>query len=192
MEGAARLVQRAQESLRSVDILVVTDPLLQGPWSLTLTEEQWEALTAVRLKAIFAATRHASLSMREKRWGRIILLTAPPGKPAEGLAEDGVPGFTRVCARDLGRYGVTVNCIALFGAAGPSAALSPLAEATASLALWLASEEAGHVNGQLFFVASDLIGLLGSPSPERMLQKGAGRWTVREIADAYPLALGSG
>jgi NAD(P)-dependent dehydrogenase (short-subunit alcohol dehydrogenase family) len=60
----------------------------------------------------------ASVLMRQQRYGRIINFSSVSGLQGNsgqanyGAAKAGVAGLTRVAARDLGRYGVTVNCIA--------------------------------------------------------------------------------
>jgi NAD(P)-dependent dehydrogenase (short-subunit alcohol dehydrogenase family) len=72
----------------------------------------------VHLKGHFNTIKPASILMRQQRYGRIINfssgsgLNGASGQANYGAAKAGIAGFTRVVARDLGRYGVTCNAIA--------------------------------------------------------------------------------
>ena len=92
-------------------------------------ERDWKELTLleiaesagtnlVDLKGHFTTIKPAAVLMRQQRFGRIVNyssvsgLQGNSGQANYGAAKAGVAGLTRVVARDLGRYGVTVNCIA--------------------------------------------------------------------------------
>src|SRR5206468_12632808 len=72
---------------------------------------------AVPLRGPCNATRHAAVQMRQQRRGRIISISSTSGlygnsgQANYGAAKDGIAGLTRVAARDLGRYGITVNAV---------------------------------------------------------------------------------
>ena len=127
-----------------------------------------------------------------------------------GAAKDGIAGFTRVVARDLGRYGVTANSIApsaqtrMIGAipdtakqlrsargitSGGAGALQGKGDDIAPFATWLASNEARNVNGRVFYVTDGLVSLLNEPAPIRTITKD-GRWTVDELIKTFPVTLG--
>src|SRR5262249_61068778 len=82
-----------------------------------MSEEEWDAVIAVHLKGTFNCTRHAAVQMRQQRRGRIISISSTSGvygnsgQANYGAAKDGIAGLTRVAARDLGRYGITVNAV---------------------------------------------------------------------------------
>ena len=81
-----------------------------------LTEEEWDDVIRIDLKGHFTAIKPAAVLFRQQRYGRIVTyssvsgLNGNSGQGNYGAAKAGVAGLTRVAARDLGRYGVTVNC----------------------------------------------------------------------------------
>ncbi len=137
------------------------------------------------------------------------------GQANYGAAKDGIAGLTRVASRDLGKYGITVNAIApaahtrmiaavsekarqLRQARGiaaigqPGAGLPPLRAETddvAPFAVYLATDAAANINGQIFKVRGSVISLLNYPAPVRTITK-TGRWTAEEIARLFPSTLG--
>jgi enoyl-[acyl-carrier-protein] reductase (NADH) len=163
--------------------------------------------------------------MRQQRYGRIINfssvsgLVGIPGQANYGAAKAGIAGFTRVVARDLGRYGVTCNAIspaaatrmtqtvpdsarqlrARAGAGGPGqqtrAASPPPAsrdpEMVAPMAGYLASDDAWNINGYIFAVAGGSVSVLHHPAAMRTLWKPE-MWTVDELVEMVPRELMSG
>ena len=71
----------------------------------------------------------------------------------------------------------------------PSSSSTPGPENVAPWVVYLATDAASHVNGQVFFVMGGLIALLNYPAPVRTMQKD-GRWTPEEIATLFPRTLG--
>ena len=142
--------------------------------------------------------------MREQRRGRIISMSSTSGvfgnsgQANYGAAKDGIAGLTRVVARDLGKYGITVNAVCpgastrmtqtvsdsgAHGAARRAASQSPGGQRTFQLehtgpenvapwVVYLATDAASHVNGQVFFVMGGLIALLNYPAPVRTMYDG--------------------
>jgi len=137
------------------------------------------------------------------------------GQANYGAAKDGIAGLTRVVSRDLGKYGVTVNAIAPAAATrmtatvpesarrvrqerGVNLAPAPAAELPklgaepediAPFAVYLATDAAADINGQIFMVRGGVISLLNYPAPARTITK-IGRWTPEEIAALFPSTLG--
>ena len=208
--AAARIIQTALDSFGRLDILVNPAGILRDRMVFNMSKEEWDAVIAVHLKGHFNLVQPASANMRQQRSGRIITFSSTsglwgnPGQANYGAAKDGIAGLTRVVARDLGRYGVTCNCIApsaetRMTAAVPEASREPHArsgaarppEAIAPMAVWLASDEASDVNGQVFYVSGGLVGLMSHPSAGRTITKpGDERWTVEELAAVFPTSLG--
>jgi len=62
-------------------------------------------------------------------------------------------------------------------------------EDVAPFTVWLASDEAAHVNGHVFHVTGGLVCLMNEPSPVKTIQKD-GRWTVEELTRVFPHTLG--
>ena len=105
-------------------MLVNNAGILRDRVLANMTEEEWDAVIAVHLKGTFATSRWAAAYWREKAKAgeqldnRIINTTSVsgiygnPGQTNYGAAKAGIASFTQIAARELGRYGVTVNAIA--------------------------------------------------------------------------------
>jgi NAD(P)-dependent dehydrogenase (short-subunit alcohol dehydrogenase family) len=95
-----------------------------------------------------------------------------------------------VLCREMERYGVRVNCIApravtrmtetLFQAFGEEAMKELDPKNVSSLVAWLASPEAGHVNGQAFIVYGKMIQLLKGWQPVSTIERDGG-WSVTDV-----------
>ncbi|AEA24044.1 3-oxoacyl-(acyl-carrier-protein) reductase [Pseudonocardia dioxanivorans CB1190] len=82
-----------------------------------MTETNWDAVVDVHLKGSFLMSRAVQGFMVQARWGRIVNLssTSALGKRGQAnyaAAKAGVQGFTKALALELGRFGITVNCVA--------------------------------------------------------------------------------
>lgn len=218
--AAERIVGAAVGEFGRLDILVNNAGILRDRMLFNMTEAEWDAVIAVHLKGTFNCTRHAARHMRERRSGRIISLASTSGlygnsgQANYAAAKDGIAGLTRVAARDLGRYGITVNAVCPGAATRmtqtiPSSAREarrdrgiatgagertfPLQnmgpENVAPFVAWLATDAARDVNGQTFLVMAGMVALLNYPAPVRLIQKD-GRWTPEEIATVFPHTLG--
>ncbi len=221
MEGGEKIVQTALDAFGKLDILVNNAGILRDRMIFNMTEEEWDAVIAVHLKGHFCCTKPASVVFRQQRCGRIINITSVSGlvgiagQANYGAAKAGIAGFTRVVARDLGRYGVTCNAISpgaatrmtatvpdsareLRGRAGmapaapqpaPQAARDP--EMIAPMAAYLASDDAWNINGYVFAVSGGSVSVLHHPTTMRTLWK-PGLWTVDELVELAPQQLMAG
>jgi 3-oxoacyl-[acyl-carrier protein] reductase len=82
-------------------------------------ERDWLEVIHANLTTSFLCTRAVVPAMKERRWGRIVnissaagLTVSKTGIQAYTSAKAGVIGFTRQMAKELGPFGITVNCIA--------------------------------------------------------------------------------
>ena len=122
-------------------------------------------------------------------------------------------GFTRAVARDIGRYGVTCNAYAPRAATGRSGpdevsrfkkayeagltskrmyeSLLNLAgpEAMAPIVVYLATEEAANISGQVFGVMGGEICIFSDPVEKKVISKEKGFWTVEELVELVPKSL---
>ena len=214
MTGGENIVQTAMDNFGKLDIVVTVAGILRDRMVFNMSEEEWDDVIAVHLKGTFTVVKNASILFRQQRSGRIITFSSTSGlygnsgQANYGAAKDGIAGFTRVCARDLGRYGVTANSISpsastrmttsvpdeareLRSARGIAAGggLRGEAEDVAPMVTWLASDEAAHVNGHVFHVTGGLVTLLNEPAPIKTIQKDS-RWSVDELAAVFPTTIG--
>ena len=117
-DGGERIVQAALDSFGRLDIVVTAAGILRDRMIYNMTEEEWDAVVDVHLKGTFNIVRHAAPLFRQQRGGRVITFTSEsgltgfPGQANYGAAKSGIAGFTKVVAKDLGKYGVTANSIA--------------------------------------------------------------------------------
>src|SRR6266852_4327823 len=101
-----------------IDILVNNAGLARRAPVLDFTEEDWDAVMQVHLKAVFQLSQAAARGMKERGWGRIVnvasLLSFQGGitVPAYAAAKGGVAQLTKAFANELAPFGVNVNAIA--------------------------------------------------------------------------------
>ncbi len=216
-DGGENIIKTAVDTFGRIDILVNNAGILRDRMIFNMSEEEWDAVIGVHLKGHFNCTKPASILMRQQRYGRIVNfssgsgLIGMPGQANYGAAKSGIAGFTRVVAKDLGRYGVTCNAIApgastrmtqsvpdasrelrvragITTPAGPrpAAAMSMRdPEFVAPMVGYLCTDDAWNINGQIFHVAGGTVGLAWHPTPMRTLWKPA-MWTLEELCTAVP------
>ena len=110
------MVRFAEETFGTVDILVNNAGLLRDAMIHKMTEEQWDLVQDVILKGAFLCTRAAVRVMKEKKYGRIINISAVGqigyrGQANYGSAKAGLISLTRTIAAEYTWCGVTANCI---------------------------------------------------------------------------------
>jgi NAD(P)-dependent dehydrogenase (short-subunit alcohol dehydrogenase family) len=216
VEGGEKIIQTALDSFGRLDILVNNAGILRDRMIFNMTEEEWDAVIAVHLKGHFCCTKPASIVFRQQRFGRLINfasvsgLVGIAGQANYGAAKSGIAGFTRVVARDLGRYGVTCNAISPgaatrmtatipgrqapstgSGQGAPPAPTGREPEMVAPMAAYLASDDAWNINGYVFAVAGGSVSVLNHPQATRTLWK-PGMWTLDELSDMVPRHLMAG
>ena len=219
MEGGENIVQTAIDSFGRLDILVTPAGILRDRMIFNMTESEWDDVIAVHLKGTFTVVKHACILFRQQRSGCIITFSSVSGlygnsgQANYGAAKDGIAGFTRGVARDMGRYGVRVNGISpnadsrltatipqsareirIQSGMQSASSTGPLKlprepENIAPFVTWLASDRADGVNGHIFHVEGGEVSLMNNPEPVRTMHK-QGRWTVDEISAVFPQTLG--
>ena len=118
VEGGENIIKTAVDKFGRLDILVNNAGILRDRMIFNMAPEEWDAVLKVHLYGTFNCTRPASIIMRQQRWGRIISMTSTSGVVGNsgqanyGAAKMGIVGFTFVCAKDLGKYGITCNAVA--------------------------------------------------------------------------------
>ncbi len=216
METGTDVVQKALDQFGRVDILVNNAGILRDRMLHNMSEEEWDAVLDVHLKGTFVCTRAVAPVYREQRSGVVVNTSSESGLGNMGqanysAAKEGITGFTRTIARDLGRYDCRANSIrpraatrmtlsdelreAMQRARKEGMALgddaageNPVAQieswipdGVAALTTWLCTDEAANVNGQDFIVSATEVSLMTQPTPERTIFTDE-VWTVDELS----------
>jgi len=219
MEGGESVVQTAVDTYGQLDIVVTVAGILRDRMIFNMTEEEWDDVVRVHLKGTFTVCKHAAILYRQQRSGRIVTFASESGlfgNTGQGnyaAAKSGIAGFTKVAAKDLGRYGVTANSICprantRMTQSVPDAARQLRAdrpqdreETPQELAMhpedigpfvaYLSSDQASSINGQTFLVYDGVITKLSLPRRIRTIFK-QGRWTTEELLEMVPQNLTQG
>jgi NAD(P)-dependent dehydrogenase (short-subunit alcohol dehydrogenase family) len=171
-EQAKGMIDQAISTFGKLDVLISNAGILRDRMLINMTEAEWDAVINVHLKGTFAPAHHAARYFRDQNKktgelikGRIINTSSVSGiygnvgQTNYGAAKMGIAGFTIILARELKRYGVTVNCIAPGALTRLTEDLGTITEErkrvmdpkwVAPIAVWLASEESQDVTGRVF------------------------------------------
>jgi 3-oxoacyl-[acyl-carrier protein] reductase len=118
-EEAFAVVNAAREQFGHLDILVNNAGFTRPNLLHKMTEEQWDAVVDLHLKGAFLCTQAAALIMMEQKKGKIINVTSVAGLVGTvgqinySAAKGGLLSLTKSAARELARYKVCVNVISL-------------------------------------------------------------------------------
>jgi NAD(P)-dependent dehydrogenase (short-subunit alcohol dehydrogenase family) len=219
-DGAAKIIAAALDKWGQLDALVTCAGILRDRMVFNMSEEEWDAVLAVHLKGTFNCIRHACTHMRERGYGRIVTFSSGsglfgnPGQANYGSAKSAIGGLTKVAARDLGKYGITVNAICPVagtrmtineevrrarevrkqqGIQREDRGVAQIEELDpddiAPMVVYLASEHAGAVNGQFFLCFGNQVALVSQPRPVKTLYKPDGDWTLDELDRLAPATI---
>jgi NAD(P)-dependent dehydrogenase (short-subunit alcohol dehydrogenase family) len=202
-EGAEKLVAQAVDEFRHLDVLVNNAGILRDAMSFNMTEAEWDSVITVHLKGHFAPCHFAARHWRDRAKagddvsGRIINTASESGlfgnvgQSNYAAAKAGIASMTIVLARELKKYGVTVNAIAprartrltatVAGAEDYMAGPEWDPENIAPTVGFLASDAAADVSGQVFVVWGPRLHLMRGWSQVTTLDRVEGRWSVDEL-----------
>ena len=213
-QGAEKLVSTAIDAFGRLDVLVNNAGILRDRMLVNMTEQEWDSVMAVHLKGAFGPSHFAALHWRDRSKagetvsGRLINTTSAsglygnPGQTNYGAAKAGIAAFTIIAAKELQRYGVTVNAVAPgartrmteplgYGASPPDVdqfdAFAP--ENISPLVVWLGSERSQKVTGRVFNVAGGKISVADGWSHGPSVDK-ASRWAPDELDEVVVELLG--
>ncbi|MGH7372128.1 MAG: 3-oxoacyl-ACP reductase FabG, partial [Candidatus Methylomirabilales bacterium] len=172
-------VEGCLERFGSLDILVNNAGITRDNLLLRMKDEEWEAVLSTNLKGVFHCTRAALRPMLKRRGGRIINLTSVVGVMGNAgqanyvAAKAGIIGLTKATAKEVASRGITVNAVAPgFIETDMTHALDPgrqeeirskiplgrfgLPEEVAELVVFLASDRAAYITGQVIHINGGL------------------------------------
>jgi NAD(P)-dependent dehydrogenase (short-subunit alcohol dehydrogenase family) len=205
--SAAKIVQCALDHFGRIDCVVNNAGILRDVIFHKMTEEDWDAAINVMLKGAFNMSRHAADHFRKQEDGSFVNMTSTSGlvgamgQANYSAAKLGMVALSKSIAVDMARFNVRSNCIAPVAwtrmtasipAKDPAAAKriaqrqQVTAEHNAPLAVFLASDAAKDVNGQVFAVRKNEIFLMSQSRPLRGIHQSDG-WTPETCAShLYP------
>ena len=209
-EGAEKIVKTAIDTFGKIDIMLNNAGILRDRIIFNMAEEDWDAVIKVHLYGHFYCTRAACVHFRQQRSGRIINTASTSGLGMTGqanysAAKEGIIGFTRTVARDMGKYGVTCNAIrpmaatrltlspelkAAWEKSGLQDAIKTVEASTpemvAPLVVFLCTDAAANVNGYDFAVGGGQIGVYTQPEIKADINEPGKVWSVKELIDILP------
>jgi 3-oxoacyl-[acyl-carrier protein] reductase len=171
----ACLFSRVEEKLGQVDILVNNAGIDKDKLLMKMTENDFDEVLDINLKAVFILSKAAVMAMSKRRYGRIINMssvvgfTGNPGQVNYCASKAGLVGMSKAIALEYARRGITVNCVA------PGAVKTPMIDAlseqarqvflskipvgvmakpedVAYVCAFLASKESAYITGQTIHV----------------------------------------
>lgn len=209
--AARRIVECALDRFGRVDCVVNNAGILRDVIFHKMSEEDWDAVLGVMLKGAFNVSRHAAEHFRRQESGCFIHMTSTSGligamgQANYSAAKLGLVALSTSIAIDMARFHVRSNCIAPVAWTRMTASIPPKDEAAvrrieqrkqvtpehnAPLAVFLASDAAKEVNGQVFSVRRNEIFLMSQSRPLRGIHRSEG-WTPETCAEHMLPALKS-
>src|SRR5262245_1191058 len=207
--GANRIVQTALDAFGRVDVVVNNAGILRDGLFHKMTVEAWEAVIQVHLMGSFYVSRAAATHFREQESGSYIHMTSTSGlignvgQANYSAAKLGIVALSKSIALDMKRFKVRSNCISPFAWSRMIASIpaeTPEAKARvaklqrmeagkiAPMAVFLASDAAQDVTGQIFAVRANELFVMSQPRPVRSVHRAEG-WTPETIAEQAVPAL---
>lgn len=216
-ESANRIVKCAVDAFGTLHAVVNNAGILRDRIFHNMSVEEWQAVVDVHLNGSFYVARAAAPIFRSEERGAFVHMTSTSGlignfgQANYAAAKLGIVGLSKSIALDMARFGVRSNCISPFAWSrliGTIPSDTPEQQARlarmqametakiAPLAVYLCSEAAAKVTGQIFAVRANEIFLMGQSRPLRSVHRGEG-WTPESVASHaipameasfYPLA----
>ena len=213
-DDCLQMVQQARDTFGGLHIVFNAAGILRDKMFHNMFPEDWQAVIDVHLTGHFNINRAAITLFREQNYGRMIMVSSTSGllgnvgQANYGSAKLGIVALARIVAMENQSRGITANVIAPSADTrmtrsvptpkDPAAAAAreerlrrSRADAIAPLCVFLASEQASYVNGQVFHQRAAELSLYGHMRPVRMVHRQGG-WTPETIAEVAMPSLANG
>ena len=202
-DSARRIVQAALDHFGRIDAVVNNAGILRDVIFHKMTADDWNAVINVHLGGAFYVSRAAAEHFRKQESGAFVHMSSTSGLIGNlgqgnyAAAKLGITALSKSIALDMARYKVRSNCISPFAwsrMTGSIPAETPEQKArvekiklmtpdkNAPMAVYLCSDAAAGVTGQVFATRHNEIFLMSSPRPIRGVHREEG-WTPETIAD---------
>jgi len=210
-ESANRIVQCAIDSFGRVDVVVNNAGILRDRFFFNMSVEEWRAVIDVHLNGSFYVARAAAPYFKSQESGAYVHMTSTSGLVGNlgqanySAAKLGIAALSKSIALDMARYKVRSNCIAPFAWSRMIGSIPTETDdqkarveklktmetaRIAPLAVYLASDLAKDVSGQIFAVRANELFLMSQSRPLRSVHR-AGGWSPETIAEQAMPALRS-
>jgi NAD(P)-dependent dehydrogenase (short-subunit alcohol dehydrogenase family) len=201
--SAEKIIQSALDHFGRIDIVVNNAGILRDQIFHRMTEEEWLSVVNVHLNGAFFVSRHAATHFRKQESGACVHMSSTSGlignfgQANYSAAKLGIAALSKSIALDMKRYNVRSNCIAPFAWSRMTSSIpaeSPEQKArvekimkmgpekNAPLAVFLASDAAKEVTGQIFAPRMHELFLFSQNRPVRSVHSDGG-WTPEKIAE---------
>jgi NAD(P)-dependent dehydrogenase (short-subunit alcohol dehydrogenase family) len=200
--SANRIVEAAMDTYGRIDSMVNNAGILRDRIFHQMSPEDFEAVIRVHLFGSFNVSRAVATHFRSQQSGSFVHMTSTSGLVGNvgqanySAAKLGIVGLSKSIALDMARYGIRSNCISPFAwsrmvgsipsddpaqAARVEKIKSMTPAPIAALAVFLASDAAAAVNGQVFTMRRNELFLMSQSRPIRSLHRAEG-WTAQSLA----------
>ncbi len=200
--SARQIVQMALDCYGRIDGVINNAGILRDRFFHKMSDDEWDAVLKVHLYGCYNVSRAAANHFKDQGSGAFVHMTSTSGlignlaQANYSAAKMGIVGLSKSIALDLQKFKVRSNCIAPFAwsrmigsiptdTPEQAARVAKMRQMTpdkiAPLAVYLLSESAVDVNGQIFAVRNNEIFLMSQPRPIRSVHRGEG-WTPESIA----------
>ena len=201
-QSANRIVQCALDHYKSLDVVINNAGILRDRFFFNMSIEEWKAVIDVHLNGSFYVARAAAPHFKSQESGCYIHMTSTSGlignlgQANYSAAKLGIVGLSKSIALDMAKYHVRSNCIAPFAWSRMIGSIPTETEdqkarvgkmkvmetaKIAPLAVFLASDEAKDVTGQIFSVRANELFLMSQNRPLRSVHRAEG-WTPETVA----------
>jgi NAD(P)-dependent dehydrogenase (short-subunit alcohol dehydrogenase family) len=209
-KNADAIVKAALDAFGRVDILVNNAGILRDVIFHKMSWSDWSDVLAVHLNGSFNMSRACAGHFREQNSGAYVHMTSTSGlignfgQANYMAAKLGVMGLSRAIALDMARFKVRSNCIAPFAWTRMIDSIPAQTEEEkrrverfqqmtpekiAPLAVYLASDRAEGISGQIFAVRNNEVFLFNQPRPIRSIHRADG-WTPEKLDEQLKGAFG--
>ncbi|MFZ1194971.1 MAG: SDR family oxidoreductase [Pseudolabrys sp.] len=208
-KNAEAIVKQALDAFGRVDILVNNAGILRDVIFHKMSWSDWSDVISVHLNGSFNVSRAVAPLFREQGSGAFVHMTSTSGLVGNFgqanymAAKLGIMGLSRGIALDMARFNVRSNCIAPFAFTRMIESISAQSEQDkkrieafqrmtpekiAPLAVYLSSDAASDITGQIFSVRNNEIYLFNQPRPIKTIHRADG-WTPEQLVTELKSAL---